>query len=59
MNNIKWFNTIEAAAYIRISVNNLRIKVCRGQIKSYKLGNRLRFKKSDLDKLLEESTGRI
>jgi excisionase family DNA binding protein len=51
----KWFTSKEAADYLRISANNLRTRVCRGQIVTYRFGNRLRFRKIDLDKLLEQN----
>jgi excisionase family DNA binding protein len=53
--NLIWLNTKEAAEFLRVSPNSLRIMVCRGEIPSYKLGKRLRFKKSELDELLESS----
>lgn len=53
--NLIWLNTKEAAELLRVSPNSLRIMVCRGEIPSYKLGKRLRFKKSELDELLESS----
>lgn len=53
--NLIWLNAKEASEYLRLSVSSLRLKVHRGQIKGYKLGNLLRFKKSDLDQLLESS----
>lgn len=46
---LDWMNTEEAADYLRISVNALRIRIWRKQILAYKFGNRLRFKKSDLN----------
>jgi excisionase family DNA binding protein len=49
-----WLTTKEAAQYLRISQNNLRVKVHRGDVAiSGRLGNRLRFRRSELDKLLE------
>ncbi|MBK9294497.1 MAG: helix-turn-helix domain-containing protein [Oligoflexia bacterium] len=45
---IEWLSTNEAAKYLLISANALRIQVFRGQIKSYKLGRRLRFRLEDL-----------
>ena len=52
--NLIWMNSKEAAEYLRISVANLRVKVSRGEIPvSGRLGHRLRFKRDDLDKLLE------
>ena len=44
----KWFGTNEAAAYLGLTPNALRIMVHREKIKAYKLGVRLRFKTSDL-----------
>jgi len=43
-----WLTTKEAANFLRISANALRIAVCRGKVRSYKFGRRLRFKLSDL-----------
>ncbi len=47
-----WLNTREASAYLSLSPNALRIMVHRGLVKSYRLSNRLRFKMSDLDRVL-------
>jgi excisionase family DNA binding protein len=44
----EWLSTEEAADYLSISPNALRIHVCRGKIRSYKFGSRLRFRISDL-----------
>lgn len=44
----EWLSTKEAADYLSITPNALRIWVCRGKIKAYKLGNRLRFRNKDL-----------
>ena len=44
----RWLTTDEAANYLSISANALRIMVHRAQVKAYKLGHRLRFRKSDL-----------
>lgn len=43
-----WLNSDEAACYLRMSVNALRIHVCRGHIRAYKVGRRLRFKLHEL-----------
>jgi excisionase family DNA binding protein len=52
----KTLNTQEAADYLRISVANLRVKVSRGEVPiNGKLGRTLRFKREELDKLLESS----
>ncbi len=48
----EWLSTKEAAAYLGISPNALRILVCRGRVRSYKLGSRLKFRIKDLRNLL-------
>lgn len=49
----EWMTTKEAAVYLRITEGNLRTKVSRGQIQVHgRLGNSWRFKKDELDKLL-------
>lgn len=50
-----WLDSREAASYLRLSVNSLRIRVMRGQIPAYRLGKRLRFKRSELKCLVENS----
>ncbi len=50
-----WLDSKEAASYLRLSVNSLRIRVMRGQIPFYRLGKRLRFKRSELKSLVENS----
>jgi excisionase family DNA binding protein len=52
---LKWMTSKEAAAYIRVSVGQLRNMVWRGQIKRYRLRNRLRFLRSDLDSFVTSS----
>ena len=52
--NLIWLNSKEAAEYLRISENNLRAKVSRGEIPvNGRLGRSLRFRRDELDKLLE------
>jgi len=51
--NDKWFNTKEAAYFLRITPNALRLLVHKAKVKYYKLGYRLRFKYADLLLLLE------
>ena len=55
--NLKWLTNEEAAQYLRISPNAFRVKrsKCKELIQSYRLGNRLRFKRDDLDLLIESS----
>ncbi len=47
-----WLDTEEAADYLRITVNALRIRIWRKQVAAHKFGNRLRFKKTDLDRYM-------
>ena len=51
---IKWASTKEAALYLRVSPNALRILVHREKVKAYKMGTRLRFKISDLGFLIKK-----
>jgi len=55
--NLIWLTTKEAAEYLRISVGSLKNLIYRRKIIPRKLGRLNRFKKSDLDRLLELSTG--
>lgn len=50
---LKWMNAKEAALYLRMSVGQIRNMVWRGQVKSYKIKNRLRFLRADLDRLMK------
>jgi excisionase family DNA binding protein len=52
--NFIWLNTNEAAEYLRTKPKQLRKWVYQGRVKAYKLlGKSLRFKKTELDLLLE------
>lgn len=53
--NLEWLNSKEAAFYLRKSYGALKVMVHRGQIKARKFQNRLYFKKTELDELLETS----
>ena len=54
-----WLNTKEAAEYLRITEENLRTKVSRGEVKiDGKLGRTWRFKREELDRLLVSSATR-
>lgn len=58
-NKTEWLNSKEAADYLRISVPNLRLKIYRGIIPEPKrLGRTLRFRRDELDRLLETSNDR-
>jgi excisionase family DNA binding protein len=48
----KWLSTLEAADFLRVSENALRIMVHRGQVQSYKFGRRLRFRLADCQALI-------
>ncbi len=50
----EWLNTSEAAKYLSISENALRIMVFRGQIKVSRIGRRLRFRLDDCRSLLKK-----
>jgi len=49
---VEWLSTRQAAKFLSISPNALRILVHRGRIKAFKFGNRLRFRLADLRYLL-------
>jgi len=49
---VEWLSTKQAAEYLSVSPNALRIMVCRDQVKAYKFGSRLRFRLEDLRGLL-------
>ena len=51
--NEQWYNSNEAAKFLSITPNALRILVHRAQVKFYKLGRRLRFRKIDLNEVLQ------
>ncbi len=53
----RWLSTKEAADYLGISPNALRIWVCRGRIRAFKLGSRLKFRVRDLDYFLQPKGG--
>ncbi len=46
-----WLSTKEAAKFLSITPNALRIMVCRGYVKPDKLRGRNRFRKSELRSL--------
>lgn len=54
-NNLTWMTSREAAEYLRISQNNLRVMIYRGKLIPYKFNNRNRFKREELDRLIESS----
>ena len=54
-NRIKceWLSTIEAAHFLSVSENALRIMVHRNQVQAFKFGRRLRFRLKDCQALFE------
>ena len=50
----EWLTSTEAAKFLGLTANALRIKVCRGQVKYWKLGGRLRFRVAELSCLLQK-----
>jgi excisionase family DNA binding protein len=53
----EWLSTKEAALYLRLSENALRIMVHRGQISAARIGRRLRFRLEDCEGLISTSKG--
>ena len=53
--NLVWMTSEEAATYLRKSVGAIHTAVNRGQLHARKWRRRLYFKKSELDRLLENS----
>lgn len=49
---IEWLDSLEAARLLRLSVGALRNMTSNGQIPFYKLGNRNRYRKDELESLL-------
>jgi len=50
----EWLSSAQAALYLGISENALRIMVYRRQVKFSKLGRRLRFHVQDIQSLLTQ-----
>ncbi len=53
--NLEWLTSKEAALYLRKTYGALKVMVHRGHIRARKFRNRLYFKKSELNELLETS----
>ena len=49
----EWLSTEEAAHFLSVSSNALRIMVYRGQVPVYKFGRRLRFSVKDCQALFQ------
>ena len=50
----QWLTTKEIAGVLRLSENAVRIMVHRNQVRSYKLGRRLRFRHEDCQVLFKK-----
>jgi excisionase family DNA binding protein len=50
-----WFSTEQAANYLNLSVNALLNMTSNGKVPYFKLARRNRYKKADLDSLLERN----
>ena len=53
--SVVWFSSAQASTYLDITVQSLMNMTSNGKLPYYKLGRRNRYKKSDLDLLLESS----
>lgn len=53
--NLIWLSTEEAAEYLRVSIGSIKNLVYRGVLKPRKLGRLNRFKREEIDRLLETS----
>ncbi len=51
--NLRWMTSKEAAFYLRVSVGQLRNLVYQNRVNAFRFGSRLRFLRSDLDRLLK------
>ncbi len=52
---LKWLTTKEAAEYLRITIGSMKNLVYRDKVRPRKLGRLNRFKRDDLDRMLEAS----
>lgn len=48
----EWFNSIEAAEFLRLSVKALRNKTSNGQVPFHKFGRLNRYRKDELEAML-------
>lgn len=53
--NLVWMTSAEAATYLRKSYGALRVMVCRGYIRPRMFHRRWYFKRTELDRLIENS----
>lgn len=55
----EWLTTKEAAAYLKISARSLLNMCSNGTVSYSKLGNRNRYRRDDLEKLLVKKGGAL
>ena len=55
LDRLTWLDTREAGRYLRRTANAIRILSCKGILKPRKLGRRLYFRRTELDRVLETS----
>jgi excisionase family DNA binding protein len=55
--NSTWLTTKDVSEYLKVSCNQVRIMVSRGSLKAYKLLNRNRYRREDVEKLITSSSG--
>ena len=55
LDRLTWMNAREAGRYLRRTANAIRIMASRGILTPRKLGRRLYFRRTDLDRVLETS----
>lgn len=52
LDSVRWLTSEEAAQYLRVSISSLKTMIYRGQVRAYKLGNRNRFLREELERLI-------
>jgi excisionase family DNA binding protein len=58
MRGHEWMTAAEAADYLRLPTTNaLYQRVARGQVKPLRLGRQMRFRRRDLDALMDPAVG--
>ena len=55
LDRLTWMDAREAGRYLRRTANAIRILSCKGILKPRKLGRRLYFRRTELDRVLEAS----
>lgn len=58
LNEKIWLNTEEAALYLSTTRKGILNRVHRGDLPVYKIGRNNRYKRIELDRILEQSRGK-